>query len=137
MIASSEKRSNGEWVTDCIDTPRSVLPDDMLQEAVPGNIRRAEHFIAFLKRFVEYLKVSALVDGYLLADFTSSAISNQYDVYVKREGVSERFLCRSLQNRLRVTRVEAQSPLLFLQELNSTVQIDRKPLRYGRSRYLK
>ena len=28
----------------------------MLQEAVPGNIRRAEHFIAFLKRFVEYLK---------------------------------------------------------------------------------
>jgi hypothetical protein len=36
----------------------AVLPDDMLQEAVPGNIRRAEHFIAFLKRFVEYLKVS-------------------------------------------------------------------------------
>lgn len=34
------------------------------------------------------------------------------------------------QNRLRVTRVEAQSPLLFLQDLNSTVQIDRKPLRY-------
>jgi DNA excision repair protein ERCC-2 len=27
-----------------------------LREAVPGNIRRAEHFVAFLKRFVEYLK---------------------------------------------------------------------------------
>lgn len=38
----------------------AVLPDDMLQEAVPGNIRRAEHFIAFLKRFVEYLKVRLL-----------------------------------------------------------------------------
>ncbi|KAG7004821.1 general transcription and DNA repair factor IIH helicase subunit XPD [Physcia stellaris] len=34
-----------------------ALPDDLLQEAVPGNIRRAEHFIAFLKRFVEYLKM--------------------------------------------------------------------------------
>jgi Helical and beta-bridge domain len=34
-----------------------ALPDDLLKEAVPGNIRRAEHFIAFLKRFVEYLKV--------------------------------------------------------------------------------
>lgn len=34
-----------------------VLPDDLLKDAVPGNIRRAEHFIAFLKRFVEYLKV--------------------------------------------------------------------------------
>lgn len=34
-----------------------VLPDDLLQEAIPGNIRRAEHFTAFLTRFVEYLKV--------------------------------------------------------------------------------
>lgn len=34
-----------------------ALPDDLLSEAVPGNIRRAEHFVAFLKRFVEYLKV--------------------------------------------------------------------------------
>ena len=29
----------------------------MLDEAVPGNIRKAEHFVAFLKRFIEYLKV--------------------------------------------------------------------------------
>lgn len=33
-----------------------VLPEDILTEAVPGNIRRAEHFVAFLKRFIEYLK---------------------------------------------------------------------------------
>ncbi|CAZ85686.1 unnamed protein product [Tuber melanosporum] len=33
-----------------------VLPKDLLKEAIPGNIRRAEHFLAFLKRFVEYLK---------------------------------------------------------------------------------
>ncbi|SJL00389.1 related to RAD3-DNA helicase/ATPase [Armillaria ostoyae] len=33
-----------------------VLPEDLLNEAIPGNIRKAEHFIAFLKRFVEYLK---------------------------------------------------------------------------------
>lgn len=35
-----------------------ALPADLLKEAVPGNIRRAEHFVAFLKRFLEYLKVS-------------------------------------------------------------------------------
>jgi DNA excision repair protein ERCC-2 len=34
-----------------------ILPDDLLKEAVPGNIRRAEHFIIFLKRFIEYLRV--------------------------------------------------------------------------------
>ncbi|KAJ3071405.1 DNA-dependent ATPase of the nucleotide excision repair factor 4 complex [Podochytrium sp. JEL0797] len=33
-----------------------VLPDDILTDAVPGNIRRAEHFVAFLRRFIEYLK---------------------------------------------------------------------------------
>lgn len=33
-----------------------VLSQDLLKEAIPGNIRRAEHFVAFLKRFVEYLK---------------------------------------------------------------------------------
>ncbi|RIA85174.1 hypothetical protein C1645_782436 [Glomus cerebriforme] len=33
-----------------------VLPDDLLTEAVPGNIRKAEHFVAFLRRFIEYLK---------------------------------------------------------------------------------
>ena len=38
----------------------TVLPEDLLKEAVPGNIRKAEHFVAFLKRFVEYLKVLGL-----------------------------------------------------------------------------
>lgn len=33
-----------------------ILPKDLLDEAIPGNIRKAEHFIAFLKRFIEYLK---------------------------------------------------------------------------------
>lgn len=37
--------------------PSQALPDDLLKEAVPGNIRRAEHFVSFLKRFIEYLKV--------------------------------------------------------------------------------
>lgn len=33
-----------------------VLPDEILEEAVPGNIRQAEHFVNFMRRFVEYLK---------------------------------------------------------------------------------
>ncbi|CAH1793252.1 unnamed protein product [Owenia fusiformis] len=33
-----------------------VLPDEILQEAVPGNIRNGEHFVRFLKRFLEYIK---------------------------------------------------------------------------------
>eukprot|EP00371_Babesia_bovis_P000648 XP_001609295.1 DNA excision repair helicase [Babesia bovis T2Bo] len=33
-----------------------VLPDDVIQKAIPGNIRRAEHFISFLRTVVGYLK---------------------------------------------------------------------------------
>ncbi|KAI4301268.1 hypothetical protein L6164_034562 [Bauhinia variegata] len=33
-----------------------ALPDDILKEAVPGNIRRAEHFIRVLRRLVQYLE---------------------------------------------------------------------------------
>ena len=29
-----------------------VLPQDLLDEAIPGNIRKGEHFIAFLKRLL-------------------------------------------------------------------------------------
>ncbi|CAN8032100.1 unnamed protein product [Ixodes persulcatus] len=34
-----------------------ILPDEVLQEAVPGNIRLAEHFVAFLRRLLEYVKM--------------------------------------------------------------------------------
>lgn len=37
-----------------VETP--VLPQDLLTEAIPGNIRRAEHFVSFLKRLIEYMK---------------------------------------------------------------------------------
>jgi DNA excision repair protein ERCC-2 len=33
-----------------------ILPQDILDEAVPGNIRMANHFVIFIKRFVEYLR---------------------------------------------------------------------------------
>jgi len=34
----------------------NVLSTDVLNESVPGNIRRAEHFIGFMKKIVEHLK---------------------------------------------------------------------------------
>eukprot|EP00903_Cladosiphon_okamuranus_P005999 g5919.t1 len=33
-----------------------ALPADILQEAVPGNIRRAEHFVSFMRKIVEHFK---------------------------------------------------------------------------------
>lgn len=50
LQAADDARDEGAFMSN------PALPDDLLKEAVPGNIRRAEHFMAFLKRFVEYLK---------------------------------------------------------------------------------
>jgi len=33
-----------------------ILPENVLQEAVPGSIRKGKHFVAFLKRLNEYIK---------------------------------------------------------------------------------
>lgn len=32
------------------------IPEDIIEETVPGNIRKAEHFIHFLRRLVQYLR---------------------------------------------------------------------------------
>jgi DNA excision repair protein ERCC-2 len=34
-----------------------LLLADILPEAIPGSIRRSEHFLSFLKKIVEYLKL--------------------------------------------------------------------------------
>ncbi|VDK36502.1 unnamed protein product [Gongylonema pulchrum] len=49
------KRVEEERITDRV-LANPVLPDMILKEAVPGSIRTAQHFIAFLRRFNEYLK---------------------------------------------------------------------------------
>ena len=87
---------------------QSALPDDLLKEAVPGNIRRAEHFVAFLKRFVEYLKVKSYCHIYSGIRLT---------------------LC--LETRMKVLHVISETPPSFLQHLKELTFIERKPLRYS------
>jgi DNA excision repair protein ERCC-2 len=46
-----EQRDNAAFLAN------PILPEHVLNEAVPGNIRKGEHFVGFMKRLVEYLKV--------------------------------------------------------------------------------
>jgi DNA excision repair protein ERCC-2 len=59
QASAPEPREQGQGLgrSDAVSFLASpLLPDDVLQEAVPGSIRRAKHFITFLKSVVEYLK---------------------------------------------------------------------------------
>jgi DNA excision repair protein ERCC-2 len=44
-----------------------TLPDDLLAEAVPGSIRKGEHFVGLLRRFVEHLKAKCKA-GHVIAE---------------------------------------------------------------------
>lgn len=62
-----------------------VLPDDLLKEAVPGNIRRAEHFVVFLKRFIEYLKTRMKVT-HTISETPPSFLTHVKDLtYIERK----------------------------------------------------
>ncbi|KAF8456647.1 DNA repair helicase RAD3 [Terfezia claveryi] len=89
-----------------------VLPDDLLREAVPGNIRRAEHFVAFLKRFVEYLKTRMKV-LHVVSETPASFLQHLRDLtFIERKPLrfcAERLT--SLVRTLELTNVEDYLPL--------------------------
>ncbi|KAI9370807.1 hypothetical protein BJX61DRAFT_513947 [Aspergillus egyptiacus] len=89
-----------------------VLPDDLLKEAVPGNIRRAEHFVAFLKRFIEYLKTRMKVT-HTISETPLSFLSHVKELtYIERKPLrfcSERLT--SLVRTLELINIEDYQPL--------------------------
>ncbi|KMU82665.1 TFIIH basal transcription factor complex helicase subunit [Coccidioides immitis H538.4] len=89
-----------------------ALPDDLLKEAVPGNIRRAEHFVAFLKRFIEYLKTRMKV-LHAISETPLSFLSHLKDLtYIERKPLrfcAERLT--SLVRTLELMNIEEYRPL--------------------------
>ncbi|CAD6893247.1 unnamed protein product [Tilletia laevis] len=89
-----------------------VLPDDLLSEAIPGNIRRAEHFVAFLRRFVEYLKTRMRV-LHVVAETPASFLQHLKDItYIERKPLrfcAERL--RMLVSTLELTRLDEYASL--------------------------
>ncbi|KAK4990402.1 TFIIH/NER complex ATP-dependent 5'-3' DNA helicase subunit [Elasticomyces elasticus] len=89
-----------------------ALPDDLLKEAVPGNIRRAEHFVAFLKRFIEYLKTRMKV-LHVISETPPSFLQHLKDLtFIEKKPLrfcAERLT--SLVRTLELTNIEDYQPL--------------------------
>lgn len=58
-----------------------VLPQHLLREPVLGNIRKAEHFVSLLQRFIEYLKACGLSLYHLRNSLSSRDLSQDVGVY--------------------------------------------------------
>ncbi|KAI0374853.1 DNA repair helicase [Pilatotrama ljubarskyi] len=94
-----------------------VLPEDLLKEAVPGNIRKAEHFVAFLKRFVEYLKTRMRV-LHVVAETPLSFLQHLKDItYIERRPL--RFCAERLQSLVRTLELSRLDEFSSLQKVAS------------------
>jgi DNA excision repair protein ERCC-2 len=90
---AAEDRANDEFMSN------PLLPEDLLSEAIPGNIRKAEHFVAFLKRFVEYLKTRMRV-LHVVAETPASFLQHLKDItFIERRPL--RFCAERLQSLVR------------------------------------
>ncbi|KAK4097140.1 DNA repair helicase [Parathielavia hyrcaniae] len=89
-----------------------TLPDDLLKEAVPGNIRRAEHFVAFLRRFIEYLKTRMKVRQVISETPPSFLAHLKEHTFIEKKPLrfcAERLT--SLARTLELTNIEDYQPL--------------------------
>lgn len=94
-----------------------VLPDDLLSEAIPGNIRKAEHFVAFLKRFIEYLKTRMRV-LHVVAETPLSFLQHLKDItYIERRPL--RFCAERLQSLIRTLEISRLDEFSSLQKIAS------------------
>uniref|UniRef100_A0A0W0F956 DNA 5'-3' helicase n=1 Tax=Moniliophthora roreri TaxID=221103 RepID=A0A0W0F956_MONRR len=94
-----------------------VLPEDLLNEAIPGNIRKAEHFVAFLKRFVEYLKTRMRV-LHVVAETPLSFLQHLKDItYIERRPL--RFCAERLQSLIRTLELSRLDEYSALQKVAS------------------
>ncbi|EDN93739.1 hypothetical protein SS1G_09606 [Sclerotinia sclerotiorum 1980 UF-70] len=90
-----------------------ALPDDLLKEAVPGNIRRAEHFVTFLKRFIEYLKKTRMKVRQVISETPASFLAHLREhTFIEKKPLrfcAERLT--SLVRTLELTNIEDYQPL--------------------------
>ncbi|KAF2753818.1 DNA repair helicase RAD3 [Pseudovirgaria hyperparasitica] len=103
---AGEQRDEGAFMAN------PALPDDLLKEAVPGNIRRAEHFVSFLKRFIEYLKTRMKVH-HVISETPPSFLQHLKELtFIEKKPLrfcAERLT--SLVRTLELTNIEDYKPL--------------------------
>jgi DNA excision repair protein ERCC-2 len=93
-----------------------TLSSDILQEAVPGNIRKAEHFVAFLKKVVVYLK-NYLRDGQSVELKTPLAFIHALNQATGLERKPLRFTYSRLNSLLRTLEVTSLDEYNAVQEV--------------------
>lgn len=97
-----------------------VLPEDILKCAVPGNIRTADHFISFLKRFIEYIKTRLRVQHVVQETPAAFLKDIQQKVCIERKPL--RFCAERLASLLRTLEITDMTDYGGLVVVRLTIQ---------------
>lgn len=99
-----------------------VLPEAVLEEAIPGNIRKAEHFVAFMRRFVEFLRTRIKV-GHVESE-TPQAFLHRLNQTISLDTKPMRYCYSRLNSLLRtleITNLEEFNPLVRVADFATLV----------------
>uniref|UniRef100_A0A7S0BFL7 DNA 5'-3' helicase n=1 Tax=Rhodosorus marinus TaxID=101924 RepID=A0A7S0BFL7_9RHOD len=112
LIEQRTEQTMGEsGVSELLGAP--VLPQDIVEETVPGNIRRAEHFISFLRRIVEYLREKMTIQHVFQEN--PKLFLNQMQNTLMTDAKSLRFCSERLKSLVTTLEVENLSEMTPLQ----------------------
>merc|ERR1719270_130542 len=76
-----------------------VLPEHILDEAIPGSIRKGEHFVVFMRRLIEFIKVRMRVQHVVQESPAGFLADIQRKVCIERKPL--RFCAERLASLLR------------------------------------
>lgn len=99
-----------------------LMPEEILNEIIPGNIRNAEHFISFLKRFIEYLKTRLRVQHVIQESPALFLKDVQAKVCIERKPL--RFCAERLASLLRtleINDITGFGPLVLISNLATLI----------------
>lgn len=98
-----------------------VLSNDILEEAVPGNIRKAEHFVAYLKKVIVFMK--SLFNGQNVENKSPLAFLHQLQTETGLERKPLRFTYIRLNSLLRTLEITNLDNFTALQDLSNFITL--------------
>ncbi|KAF0988854.1 hypothetical protein HZS_3429, partial [Henneguya salminicola] len=103
--------------------PNPIISQEILEESIPGNIRKIDHFISFFQRFVEYL-ASRMNTKHLIIE-TPLAFLRNINCQVGIDKRALRFCTERLRSLLSVTELDnnhqISSPLGLVASLGTII----------------
>jgi DNA excision repair protein ERCC-2 len=107
--------------------PNPVLPAEILNEAVPGNLRRADRFVKYLRKLVQHLRTR--IEVHEVVQETPTAFLHKLDLEEDDFSKPMKFVSdrlRSLLRTLEFTDVQDLSPLMLIADFATLVATYQK-----------